>query len=388
MGQISGIQKDYAEGILQEAKGFYHKIKSTYDTTGYSQSYQPGGPWKVMRDLVSIIDSDASAVETIKLVHNTYRFSVNPTGPIKEKMVDWYITYLRHSGHNIFDLDITIQESPISANSVKRGEHLLTPDFLHTVSIYNQIQKYCSIPKSKFRIVELGGGCGHLARTFKLFTPNSVHVDIDLPESLYFAYIFLKLNFPDAKTCYVTDPSQLKDGVQEFDFVFIPTIFAECILQNEFDLFCNTASLGEMPNTIIRYWMDFVQNRLKAKYFYGLNRFLNTIFVPPIFDQSRIDGNESSVLFDANWRILHWELEPLHSRCPYEEPSAVSRNLEIIGERLPDTSNKSDNQLRSQQIVEDLIEEDWFRYRNRYISIRRSNVLANDLTMSGTLFKL
>jgi len=395
MNQMSEIQKAYEDKTLEEAKDFYHKIKSIYDRTGHSRSCQLGLTWmsggQNMRDMLNIINSDASAIESIRLTDNTVMFSVNPSGPIKEKMVDWYIAYLMRSGHSIFNLDITIQESPISANSVRRGDRLLTPDFLRTVILSLQIQEYCSIPKSKFRIVELGGGCGHLARTLKLFIPNSVYVDIDIPETLYFAYIFLKLNFPHAKTCYVTDPSQLRDGVQEFDFVFIPTMFAECILQDEFDLFCNTASLGEMTNPVIRYWMDFVQNRLKVKYFFGLNRFLNTIIDLPVgFKHWRLNENECSVLFDANWRILHWELEPPFSRCPYEEPSIVTRNLEIMAERLPDTSvNETNNQLLSQQIVEDLMDEDWIRYRDKYVHVTmRSNVLANDLTMSGTLFKL
>jgi len=381
------LQKGYADEIVRQAKDFYHKTKSIYDEAGYSQSYQPEEMWKNTRDLVSIIDSDASAVETIRLVHNTYRFSVNPADSIKEKMADWYLGYLMQSGINIFDLDITIQESPISLNSVRRDGRLLTPDFLRTVAIYFEIQKYCNIPKSKFRIAELGAGCGHLARTLKLFIPNSVYVDIDLPEALYFAYIFLRLNFPDAKTCYVTDASQLKDGIQDFDFVFVPTMFADCVLKNKFDLFCNTASLGEMTNPVIRHWMDFVQNRLKVRYFFGLNRFLNMFSAYGQFSQDRLNENECSVLFDPKWRILHWELEPPFARCPYEEPSRVTRNLEIVAERLPDTS--SDNKLQSQQIIEDLMDEDWFRYRGKYMSLTmRSNVLANDLTMSGTLFKL
>lgn len=392
MNQMLEIQKDYGDKTLQEAKDFYHKIKSIYDSTGYSQSYQLGQIWKSgtqnTRDMLGIIESDTNAVDSIRLVQNTGMFSMSPSDPIKEKMVDWYIAYLRRCDHDIFNLDITIQESPVTNPSlcVSREGRLLTPDFLARVAHCLEIQKYCTIPKSGLRILELGGGCGHLARTLKLFIPNSVYVDIDIPETLYFAYIFLKLNFPHARTCYITDPSQLQDGIQEFDFVFIPTTFAECILQDEFDLFCNTASLGEMTNPVIRYWMDFVQNKLKVKYFFGLNRFLNTITLVANLEERRLDENECSVLFDANWKILHWELEPPFARCPYEEPS-VSQNLEIIAERLPDTSvNESNNQLRSQQIIEDLMDEDWFRYRDKYTM--RSRVLANDLTMSGALFKL
>lgn len=395
MNQMPAIPKAYQDKILQEAKDYYHKIRSIYDSTGYSQSYQRGWSWWSggghTRKMTSIINSDASVAEIIRLTHDSKMFILNLTDPRKEKMVDWHIASLRRCGYDIADLDMAIQESPVTSPAVcvTRSGRLLTPDFLRRISFCLEIQQYCSPLKSKFRIVELGGGVGHLARALKLFQPNSVHVIIDLPETLYLSYLFLRLNFPEAKTCYVTDPSQLKNGIQEFDFVFIPTLFAESILKDEFDLFCNIASLGEMPNPTIRYWMDFIQNRLKVKYFFGLNRFLNTINSHDEFGQRRLNENECSVLFDANWKILQWELEPPSERCPYEAPR-IERTLKIIAQRLPaGSTSESDNQLRSQQIVEDLMDEDWIRFPNRYIhGSMQSNVLANDLTMSGTLFKL
>lgn len=341
--------------------------------------------------MTNIINSDASAVETIRTTDDTRLFVVNPTDPKKEKMVDWHIASLKRCGYDISNLDMAIQESPVTSPAVcvTRTGRLLTPDFLRRVSFCLKTQQYCRTSDSKFRTVELGGGVGHLARALKLFIPNSVHVIMDLPETLYLSYIFLRLNFPEAKTCYVTDPSQLKNGVQEFDFVFIPTMFAECILKNEFDLFCNIASLGEMPNPTIRYWMDFIQNRLKVKYFFGLNRFLNTINSHDEFGQRRLNENECSVLFDANWRILQWELEPPSERCPYEAPR-IERTLKIIARRFrAGSGDERDNQLRSQQIVEDLMDEDWIHLPDGYFhGTMRSNGLANDLTMSGTLFKL
>ncbi len=394
MNQVLEFEKSYLDEILQEAKDSYHKIKSIYNSTGYSESYKLGQMWEAdsrnMRDMISIINSDASAVDSVRLVQDTNMFSINPLGPVKEKMVDWYIACLRRYGHNIFDLDLSIQESPVTnpAACVTKEGRLLSPDFLQRVIFSLEIQKYCVIPKSNFHIVELGGGGGNLARTLKLFIPNSVYVGIDIPEMLYFTYLFLKLNFPHAKACFVSDPSQLKDGLQGFDFVFISTIFAEDILEQKFDLFCNTFSLGEMLNPVIRYWMHFVQNRLKVKYFFSLNRFLCPVSLRLPVGRLRLDENECAVLFDANWRILHWELEPAFNRCPIE--IGVGRHLEIIAERLPEGStNESDNQLRSQQIVEDVMFEDWIRFPNRqFDGVMLNKALPTDFTMSGTLFKL
>jgi len=394
MNELSKIENDYADEVLQQAKDYYHKIKSIYDSTAYSRLYQVGQTWEDTsgntRGMISIINSDASAVDSYRLLQNTYVYTANQPNRIKEKMVDWYIDYLIRCGHDLFELDSTFQESPITNPDfcVSRAGRLLTSNFLRSLVLSLEVQKYCSMSKSKFRIVELGGGRGYFARTFKLFIPNSVYIDIDIPETLHFAYLSARLNFPDAKVCYVTDVSQLKDGIEAFDFVFVPTMFAECILQEEFDLFYNTASLGEMDNAAIRHWMDFVQNRLKVKYFFGLNRFLNMINLHDREGQRRLNENECSVLFDQKWKILHWELEPPFARCPYVY-TQESRNLQIVAERLPEGStNEYDNQLLSQQIVEDLMDEDWIRFPDSFYNSMRSNVLANDLTMTGTLFKL
>ncbi len=396
MGQSFEMQEDNSITVLKEAKDLYHKIRSIYDKTGYSSSYQVGHMWSSdsgnQRDLRGLIESDIGAVNTIRHIDNTILYSINPSTPVKEKMVDWYISYLKQNSVDISKMDIAVQESPVTNPDVcvVRGGRLLTPDFLRTVILSLEIQKYCKISESRYRIVELGAGCGHLARTLQFFISNSVYIDIDIPETLYFAYIFIKLNFPDAKTCYVTDPSQLENGIEQYDFVFIPTKFAESILPFQFDLFCNTASLGEMSNPNIRYWMDFVQNKLKVRYFFGLNRYLNTI--PQLVNQEiqRLEENEGSVLFDSKWNILYWELYPLFARCPYEEPSRANQNLEIVAERLPDSSvSGSDNRLRSQQLIQELMDEEWLHNRERYLNARmRIPVMTIDLTMYGTLFKL
>lgn len=221
----------------------------------------------------------------------------------------------------------------------------------------------------------------------KLFFPGTSYVIIDIPEALYFSSVFLRLNFPDAKVCYVTNRDDLSAPVSEYDFVFVPTKFADAILGNHFELFANTASLGEMKNAVIRQWMDFVQNKLDVRYFFGLNRFLNTII--PERHAWRLDENFCSVLFDSRWRILHWELEPPFARCPYLE-TAVTRNLEIVAERLPvATVNEFYNRRLSAQIAANLAREDWFVHAGEDNSMMlRDNIFMHDLSKKGTLFKL
>ena len=377
-----------ANDTLKETKEFYDIIKSVYQETEYDKSYPLNYFWGGSNKgrLQKIINSENE--DKIGTVQNTDMFCINTDNPdIKNKMVDWYLQRI-----GLDDLDYSIQESLVSnrQNSVVRNGRLLSPDFLRTVALSLEIRKYCKFSYDNFNVLELGAGYGGLARTMKLLFPNIKYVIIDIPEALYFSSIFLRQNFPGAKVCYVTSEEDFKDDfsyIRDYDFVFIPTMFAEAIACNRFELFCNTASLGEMKNSVVRYWMDFIQNKLDVRYFFGLNRFLNTINMEG--HSFRLDENIGSVSFDGNWRILQWELEPPFSRCPCLE-TAVTRNLEVIAERLPKSvSNNAYNRHLSRQIIDGFFKEDWFVHSGQdNTMMRRDNILTHDLTKKGILFRL
>jgi putative sugar O-methyltransferase len=377
--------------LFESTKNLFDRVKSIYEETGYGNSYALNAFWahQNMQDMHAILSASADALAAIHAAQATWMFSVNTAEPIKEKAVDWHLAQLARAGNDLFNMPPFVQESHFSnpGNNVLRSRRNLTPDFCRILNIALEINKYCLSSKSKFKILELGGGLGHLARLLKLFHPNASYVIIDIPETLCFSHMFLKLNFPDASALYVTDPDQLTgDVVDRFDFLFVPTLFAESLLDNKFDLFLNTASLGEMKNSVIRYWMDFIQNKLTVKYLFGLNRYLNTI-IPGLHDW-RLDENECSVLYDANWKIVKWEVEPPFTRCPYVDTIAA-RYLEIVAERSVSVST-DEKEARSQKLLLDVMDEDWVRLESAFPAEMsyRDNVLVNDMTMNGTLFKL
>jgi len=381
---------------FQEVESFYRVLKPLFADSDYAQKYPLNEFWgnQNMKVLLDIIHNDSGPVSKIRAVQETFLFSVNTSDEeIKNRVIDWYLDYLLSRGVSLNILDPCIQESPYSnpCNSVSREGRLLSPDFLRTVILCLEVQKYCRLPDHKFDVLELGAGYGGLARSLKLFHPAITYFIIDIPESLYFSSAFLRLNFPNSRFCYLTDPSCLRQPIGDFDFVFVPTMFADALIGRRFALFCNTASLGEMTNSTIRYWMDFVQNRVEVKYFFGLNRFLNTIYPKghPEHQGFRLNENRCSVSFDGGWRILQWELEPSFTRCPYLE-TQVSRNLEIIAERLPkEAIDKKENQQMSERLVEEIARQDCFVYADADNTMTlRDNILAPDLTMKGALFAL
>jgi len=388
--------------IFIDAYETYTKTKVIYKTTGYDKEYPLGGHWLLnLHELMTIIHEQKDPAVNISVIQKTVMYSLNISNDvIKNKMIDWYFDYFVNHGINFDQFDHSIQESLYSNsdNSVERSGRLVSPDFLRTVIICYELQKYCQFPQERFNVMELGAGFGGLARTFKLFYPNTCLVITDIPETLYFSYIFIRLNFPDAKISYVTNIDDLKGPFGDYDFLFVPTKFIEDFRKKNFQLFYNTASLGEMKNSVIHYWINFVQEKIQCKYFFGLNRFLNTI--DPENDQWRLDENACSVSFDAHWDILQWELDPLFARCPYIE-TLCSRNLEIIAERRNHYRSQEENVEKGKELLERVVLQDWFKkphvidkrihlgaehWPPRHI--RADNDLAPDLTKNGTLYAL
>lgn len=239
----------------------------------------------------------------------------------------------------------------------------------------------------RLKIFELGGGLGHLARTLKLYHPLSCHVIVDLPETLFFSIQFLNLNFQNCRYKLVSNDTQLNENdFEENDFIFIPTKYSNVLMNVEFDLFVNTASMGEMKNSVIRYWMNFIQNEIKVKNLYTLNRFLNVIIAGR--DNWRTQENECSLLYDQRWDILCWELEPKFTCSPYVD-TVVARYVEIIATRLT-TVDIAQSRIESERLLEEVKCEDWHRQLSicSPVMIRLGNILSNDLGKSGALYKL
>ena len=55
------------------------------------------------------------------------------------------------------------------------------------------------------RMVDIGGGYGALARLILLTYPNIKYCIVDIPETLFFAELFLAHEFPNKQLVYVDD---------------------------------------------------------------------------------------------------------------------------------------------------------------------------------------
>jgi len=380
---------DHVAGVTSETRAFYRTIAAL--TAADGPRYPLTALWgdQNMTVLKKVIDGLDDPRRQIAAVRDTDLFGFNTTdAELTNLMVDWYVEYLKRRGWPLGSLPAAVEESLYSNpdHAVVREGRRLSPDFLRTTAYALEITERCRLADRRVAVLELGAGYGGLARTLRLFSPDLTSVVVDIPETLYFSSLFLRLNFPQARVAYVTRPGMLGPDLLSYDLVFVPVSLAGELTGREFELFCNTASLGEMRNSVIRYWMDMVERRMHVRYFFGVNRFLNTM--RPWRDAYRAEENACSVSFDAGWRMLHWELEPPFARCPWLE-TTVTRNLEVVAERLPVLPPAAALEASSRRLADSVARQDWLvHYDDDNAMLLRDNVLAPDLTTTGPLFAL
>ena len=128
----------------------------------------------------------------------------------------------------------------------------------------------------ELRIVcEIGGGYGGTAR---LWLQNSVqrpniYVLIDFPESLFFAEVFLRVNFHKLRLLYVTDPKPLDPNmVSQYTVILCPINCVDAISRLPLSLVVNTGSMQEMTEEWVDFWMEWLKEQ-SCRYFYSVNYF-------------------------------------------------------------------------------------------------------------------
>jgi len=135
-----------------------------------------------------------------------------------------------------------------------------------------QCLTYVKEPKT---ICEIGGGYGGPARLWlqnPIYRPNT-YVIIDLPESLFFAEIFLKMNFEKSEILYITDPKPVSsERASQYPIILCPIKYLNAVSKLSFDLVINTGSLHEMTEEWVVFWMEWLKKQ-DCRMFYSLNYF-------------------------------------------------------------------------------------------------------------------
>jgi putative sugar O-methyltransferase len=234
--------------------------------------------WNLENTLNPIIFSDSSATEKIQAIQQTELFAVNATD-VESKKLSYaaWDKYLNSRFGNWKQKANGLQESHYREDLTFRVDGTLySLDFLKKLNIVLEVlERFPLDPNARF--LEIGGGFGQIGRMLRHFRPGSQYIAIDLSESLYFASIYLNLTCPNARIVWADTPEAVAAVLSESnraDMVLIPCVFMDQLASSGItvDAFINTSSLGEMDNATSRFYLQILQNQLRTKYAFLLNR--------------------------------------------------------------------------------------------------------------------
>lgn len=369
---------------FSQLKQILDNINSQPEKKDFYSKYPLGVIWikNVFKVLDKIIREGSTAEEKLQSVQNTDLFnSDSQEDIIKEKTLQCWTSYFLRKGIDLRTLGPSFQESPYyqKKNTFKAFGKLFSLDFFTKLNIFFDIEKYRIKPNT---VLEIGGGFGSQARIIKLRYPSGRYILIDLPETLFFAYINLRLNFPNAKIIFTENKDEVKKYAlsQDYDFLLVPCFFSDYISNPalKIDLVINTRSFGEMHNKTSKYYIDLIENKLNVKYILLLNRFLNNF--DPVSHPQRLQENGCYAQLGPNWEIIHWEIDPEFTNFPFHEQGSP-RELYFIAEKCS-TPEEPD--------IEDIFLYYWYRefdtqpnYHSKY-----NHSICIDTSKNGVLSRL
>lgn len=395
---------DTSDSLLAEAR---QKLASIDDLCRREDFYAryPLNPWWDYNsgDLAEIVEAAADPTDAIRRAQERIHFSALTTYDSSERIARhaaWMAESLASNGFGLDMLPREVGESPMSRpeNSVDFEGRRVSPDLLRFIDIWATLSAHTEVPDTAPRVLELGSGYGGFARATKLMRPGAKLTLVDLPISLFFAFLFLKVNFPSAKIVFATDAKEVRTADADADFLLAAPIFADALRGRHFDLFVNTNSMTEMTNEVISFWFDFLETGIDLRYLYLDNRFLNRCEE----GDHRRGENACFGSIRPIWNMVYWQFDPPATRSPYIS-TLHPKALRLIAERLHEPPDEDDLARRSLQLFEPLMYEDWFaeslgrspdggltfevsRYLNQWP--RTLGVHTFDGSTGGTLFKL
>ena len=281
-----------AKAHLQTARHFPYPPGLTVDTV-WQHNQQ-----KILRSLDSFKEC-ANTIQRANGLPFNHRTNVIPD------LVEWKMEMLHGAfpGFNLADSPYFEHPDAVPQSLDQWHGYKLSNIFPWHLYPVLACRKYlCAKPR---RVLEIGGGGGELARLWHMADPSLQYIDIDLPESLFYAEVFLRWNLSEANIQYITDVRQDIGGA---DIVLCPAQLATAIPWGHVDIAINQGSMQEMPAETVDYWLRWLEVT-DVDTFYSVNyaetplcraqtwELLRRIECPPVLTL------DSGVDLEQGWRI-------------------------------------------------------------------------------------
>ena len=215
-----------------------------------------------------------------KIFNNQYSYIVKEDGYHKSYLwaIDLVLEYHRFAEK--IDKEILASVCESGAGNYKaihyRGK-TLSEQLLQNLVVANDVIKHVPFSTERRNIVlDIGVGFGGSTRIMSYYIPNTTHILLDLPETLFLTAYYLKYNFPNKKIALLEDIyphlDNLEHFIEEYDFIIIPPFVLDYIKDKSIDLVINASSLAFMSKEYLNYYLKETKRVLKdGGYFYSLN---------------------------------------------------------------------------------------------------------------------
>jgi SAM-dependent methyltransferase len=196
-------------------------------------------------------------------------------------LLDEYDRFLRSIDHSGCLDGITL------ADLRERGWRLLD---LGSLIDFLLLSAFLDFGARRTRVLEVGGGFGRLAEFLSLIGGAEFqYVNVDVaPVSLMYCHEYLRTRFPE-KRVVLFSPDQPRS---DFDFLVVPSWHADALPKETFDLAVNIESMQEMNQSLVDYYLAYLDERTQPGSFIYLVNSREWLF-------------KGTWNFPASWEILY-----------------------------------------------------------------------------------
>jgi putative sugar O-methyltransferase len=294
--------------------------------TGTTVSVPPSTRWQIYLEKIrSDVSKLATPKDVISYAQSRVGFDHRVSAFGQTPYFSLYEDTLKNEFPHFSDTIDKMGDSPFSLPDtilVEKGR-LVSNIFYFHLRYVLQCLTYIRAPRI---VCEIGGGYGDPAR---LWLQNPIHrpklyVIVDFPESLFFAEVFLRVNFDDLKLLYLTDHAtlDLKETLQ-YSVVLCPVEFVDALSGLTLDLVVNTGSMHEMTEESVGYWMEWLKKQ-DCRYFYSLN-----FFAQPLAYMAE-GANTWSPRLTSDWVVRLQRFDPA-----FIKQQSPRNFAEILAEKSP-----------------------------------------------------
>lgn len=141
----------------------------------------------------------------------------------------------------------------------------ILPDSARHLFFAEKVKNLAYKNKNKDNVLEIGGGYGGLIYFLKKLNYKETYFNIDIPESLYVCYYYLRKNNINCE--FLTGKKAIK---KDTVYLIPSSVYKDVVKNINFNIFFNSASLSEMDKEVCFGYLKMV-NKKRPKYIFHCN---------------------------------------------------------------------------------------------------------------------